>query len=147
MSTNLYLHFKTIWYLVTSSMLSSKRQYLVNKGIADPLPLNYIPKDALVISSTIPEADFPMDRIPSHVRVCGPLTINLTPAEELEEISGWLTQAPTILINVGSMFQYNEQRAFIMAEAIAQLLGQLDFQVLWKFDKLGNYSDHVFTSV
>ncbi|KAH7304098.1 family 1 glycosyltransferase [Stachybotrys elegans] len=145
--TNIYLHLKLVWRLLTSPMLSSKRQYLINKGIANPFPLSFVVKDAPLLISTIPEADLPMDIMPPHVKVCGPLAIDITPAEDLEQIAVWLKQAPTVLINLGSMFKYNEQRAAAMAGAVAQLLNEQDVQVLWKFEKLGNYNDSVFASV
>ena len=106
-------------------------------------------KGALILSSTIPEADFPMDFIPSHIKICGPLAMEITPAEELKPIIAWLQQAPTILINLGSLFKYNQQRAGVMADAIARLLEEeeLDVQVLWKFNKLGDYDDSVFARI
>lgn len=40
-----------------------------------------------------------------------------------------------------------EPQAASMAAAVAEILSKIDFQILWKFSKAGEYSDHVLSSV
>jgi hypothetical protein len=145
--TNIFLSFRLGYHLVTSPVLKAKRRFLEEKGIKNPIELSFVVKDIPVLASTIKEANFPMDFYPPYLTFCGPIAIRRTPAADQDiETVAWLKQAPTILINLGSLFAYNKERARIMANAIGIFLTGTDVQVLWKLKKLGEYGDEVFSS-
>lgn len=47
----------------------------------------------------------------------------------------------TRISQVADVWQYDESRAEVMAIAIAALLSSTNYQVLWKFNKLVDFSD------
>ncbi|KAK9772148.1 putative UDP-glycosyltransferases domain-containing protein [Seiridium cardinale] len=63
--------------------------------------------------------------------------IKLIVLDELE----WTQKAPTVFINLGSLFKYSEARARDMALAIEGLLQALDIQVLWKMAPHTEFGD------
>lgn len=90
---------------------------------------------------TIPEASPPLV-VPKEITECGPVVLDVANVQdESPELYRWLQRAPTILLNLGSLLKYDEARAKIMAQTIRLLLKSTDHQVLWKFGKLGDYSD------
>jgi hypothetical protein len=63
------------------------------------------------------------------------------------ELAAWLTQAPTVLINLGSAVDYSADSARELLPAIETLLENSKVQVLWKFNKRGEYSNNIFLEV
>jgi len=59
----------------------------------------------------------------------------------------WLAQAPTVLINLGSIVDYSADRARELLGAIKTPLENSKVQVLWKFNKRGEYTKEVFLEV
>jgi 2-acylglycerol O-acyltransferase 1 len=92
---------------------------------------------------TIPEAALPL-AVPDEVAECGFIVLDVADVEaESPELHRWLMQAPTVLINLGSLMKYDEPRAKVMAHTIQLLLQSTDVQVIWKFSKLGDYGDEL----
>jgi UDP:flavonoid glycosyltransferase YjiC (YdhE family) len=95
------------------------------------------PKRVPLFSTTIPEANLPMDVIPSDITFCGPIVLDTAPAAEQDsELVTWLQRggAKTVLINLGTVFRYTEAQARIMAEVVATVLETRDdIQILWKY--------------
>lgn len=111
------------------------RQYLKAHGIADAAALPR-PVDRLWISQDMPGASIPLDVIPPNVTSAGPIVLDAAPAAEQDpELAAWLARAPTVLVNLGSLFTYSEQHATTMALAIEELVARTDVQVLWKMAK------------
>jgi hypothetical protein len=109
-------------------MLTKKKEFLKQIGIAKPLDIFSIyQKDYLWLTASLPEIEFPMDQDP--------------------ELAAWLTQAPTVLINLGSTVDYSADSARELLRAIKTLLENSKVQVLWKFNKRGEYSNDIFLEV
>jgi hypothetical protein len=86
-----------------------------------------------------------MPVVPSNVVACGPIFRSSAPAADQDlELAAWLTQAPTVLINLGSTVDYSPDSARELLGAIKTLLENSKVQVLWKFNKRGEYSEDVF---
>ncbi|VUC30699.1 unnamed protein product [Clonostachys rosea] len=148
LAANLYITIRLGYHLVNSPILAAKRAFLAEKGINNTIEISFVIKDVPVLASTLKEANVPMEYYPPYLKFCGHVAMSPTPAaEQNPEIVSWLAQRPTILINLGSLFVYNQQRAQAMADALATLLAETDFQVLWKFKKLGDYGDEVFAGL
>ncbi|KAK7215947.1 hypothetical protein V2G26_003950 [Clonostachys chloroleuca] len=146
--SNIVLTIRLGYNLVNSPVLAGKRAFLVEKGIEKPIELSFVIKDVPVLASTFKEANFPMDFYPPYLKFCGHIPMSKTSAADQDpEMVSWLAQRPTILVNLGSLFAYNQRRAQAMSDALATLLAETDFQVLWKFKKLGDYGDEVFTGI
>jgi hypothetical protein len=146
--TNIWLTIRLAYNLIVSPVLSAKRAFLAERGIQDPIELSFVIKDTPVLAGTMKEANIPMDVYPSYVTFCGPIALDTAPAEEqAPELVSWLKQAPTLLINLGTLFAYSEQRARTMADALSSLLSDTEYQILWKFKKVGDYSDDVFSGI
>ncbi|KAH8163600.1 hypothetical protein CIB48_g4642 [Xylaria polymorpha] len=65
-----------------------------------------------------------------------PIIFDAEPAAEQDpELVAWLSRAPTVLVNLGSLFTYPEHHATAMALAIEEVLAKTDVQVLWKMAK------------
>jgi hypothetical protein len=125
-----------------------KREFFTEKGIETPYNIALFIKDAPLLLTTMPEAHVPMEVIPTNVKFFGPTVIDMAPAAEQDaELAAWLKQAPTVLVNLGSLFYYNERRAMEMANALDTLLAETNTQVLWKFNKIGDYGDEPFQGI
>lgn len=81
------------------------------------------------------EIDFPVSVIPDHVTPCGPIILHFEPvADSNAELARWLALRPTVVINLGSLYKYDEAGATSMLDAVKILLNQVsNVQVLWKF--------------
>lgn len=89
--------------------------------------------DITYISQTLPGASIPLERLPKNVVPAGVILLESGAAAEQDpELLEWLKQAPTVVVNLGSLFKYSEDRATMMAEAIHAILSLNDVQVLWK---------------
>lgn len=89
--------------------------------------------DITYISQTLPGASIPLEKLPKHVVPVGVILLESGAADEQDpELLDWLKRAPTVVINLGSLFKYSDDRAMIMAQAIQAILNFYDIQVLWK---------------
>ncbi|KAH8734142.1 hypothetical protein BGZ61DRAFT_445845 [Ilyonectria robusta] len=132
---NIYLNFQTFRCVLSTIGAGGRKAALKSMGIQKPLDvLGLYKPDVPWITQTLPGAHFPLDNIPPNVVCAGP--INLADVgnerEEGSDLLDWVKRAPTMMIALGSHYQYTEQRARVMVDAIQQVLGQTDIQVLWK---------------
>ncbi|KAI3321746.1 glycosyltransferase family 1 protein [Xylariaceae sp. AK1471] len=114
------------------------QKYLQSKGLTDPVSwFNMHNADVPWFTQALPEASTPLDVIPPNVTYTGPIILSLSPAEEQSPVlTEWLARAPTVLINLGGLFQWTEGHATVMVQAVVDtLLARSDLQVLWKFRK------------
>jgi hypothetical protein len=90
-----------------------------------------------------------VDYLPPNVTYAGPLNVRVAPAEEQDaEFTAWLAQAPTLLVNLGNTVLYDKQRAEAFAQALSSVLDENPgLQVLWKFQKAGQYPDEVVNDI
>lgn len=131
----MYLNFQTIRCVLSTVGAGGRKAILKSKGIQKPLDfLGLYKPDVPWITQTLPGAHFPLDNIPSNVVCTGP--INLADVgnerQEKNDLLDWVKRAPTMLIALGAHYQYTEQQARVMVDAIQQVLRQTNIQVLWK---------------
>jgi 2-acylglycerol O-acyltransferase 1 len=99
------------------------------------------------LSPSLPELDWPM-QIPRNVIGCGPILLPAKPVREQDpELDQWLSRAPTILFNLGTLFAISTENANAIARSlwsILQLDSQRKTQVLWKLQKHPDDEENVF---
>ena len=134
---------RLVYHILTVPGASESRAFLRKNGIKNPLDFIHSHRvDRPWICQAMLEAAVPIDYIPANVTAVGPIALSLEPAEEQDpELTAWAKRKPTVLINLGSIFVYDQERARAMAEAMANIAAQVDIQFLWKFKKLHTYSD------
>ncbi|KAF2110238.1 family 1 glycosyltransferase [Lophiotrema nucula] len=132
----------------------AKREYLEGRGVKSAgSSMNFhgakSGPDTPWITQTLLGGSFPLTRMPTNVTCTGPILIESAPAGEQDpELTAWLSRAPTILINLGSLISFDEQRAVAFAQALVSLLDdRTDLQVLWKYVKAGDYSEESFRAI
>ncbi|KAL7905571.1 hypothetical protein GGI35DRAFT_459905 [Trichoderma velutinum] len=141
--TNMYQQLYFILNFLMSPAIKNKRSSLQAQGIPQAVNLfEMYRKDVPWIAMSYPEAGYPLEYIPDNFRIVGPLVLDVAPAEtQNAELTAWIKKAPTILVNLGSAFRYEEPRAVVMAEAIAAVLDASDAQILWKLRRAHKYGD------
>ncbi|KAM0718518.1 hypothetical protein Q7P37_005588 [Cladosporium fusiforme] len=132
---NMYLNFHLISSLIKMPDISAKRRFLEDNGV--PSPINFYGlhrPDVPWITQTTHALTIPMDFVPQNVTCTGPITLSAASAQDQDaELTQWISQKPTILINLGSAFTYSRTQTRIMVEAISQILHDTDIQILWKY--------------
>ncbi|KAI8955602.1 hypothetical protein F4801DRAFT_272837 [Xylaria longipes] len=132
---NFYFTVRFIYGVLTRPGSKETKQYLEAHGIEDSVIIPR-PADRPWISQNMPEASLPLDFVPPNVTSTGPIIFDSEPAVEQDpELVAWLSRAPTVLVNLGSLFTYPEHHATTMALAIEEVLAKTDVQVLWKMGK------------
>jgi hypothetical protein len=126
---------------VTRRNFKATKAYLEAHGIPQD-SVELLRPDRLWLSQEMPEASVPLIYAPPNATSTGPIILPDQPVVEKDpELASWLARAPTVLVNLGSLFAYSEAYATKMALAIRDLLAQTDVQVLWKMAKEDNYPD------
>jgi hypothetical protein len=130
--------------------LKVKQDFLRSKGLSDPINFyNMHRPDVPWFTQSMEGASLPVSRIPQNVTSLGPMSLYLGDASEQDpDLVSWMARKPTVLINLGSAFIWEEHKATIMAAALAGALEHTDSQVLWKFrkyspDQLGDQGFHI----
>jgi hypothetical protein len=131
--------FRFAYSIYFNPIIAEKKAYLKEQNLPNPADLFtvYRPNDLTWISAGSLDLDFPMPYLPENVVPCGPIALSTAPASQQDpELASWISQAPTVLINLGSHVDYDEASAVAMAGAIKTLLSNTtEVQVLWKFNK------------
>jgi hypothetical protein len=140
---NIYLNIRFIYAVLLMPDLAAMRAALRAGGVSEPSDFFNVHRDDTPwITQTTEGASIPVDYVPPNVTSVGPISLSSAPAAEQDaELAAWMKKAPTVLVNLGSMVKYNEQRAGAMAKAIAEVVERTGVQVLWKFGKFGEYDD------
>ncbi|KXJ88323.1 diacylglycerol o-acyltransferase [Microdochium bolleyi] len=141
-------------FLTDPHRLAVERHLKSSSGITLRTPAELIKNrfGMQILVASLPELDFPMT-IPDHVHPCGPILGRWQPIQESDpELYSWLSRAPTLYINLGSLAATDEESALEMAGAIKLIMdraqqeqevggvkGQKGLQVIWKLKKLGEY--------
>ncbi|OBR09486.1 UDP-glucoronosyl and UDP-glucosyl transferase [Colletotrichum higginsianum IMI 349063] len=96
------------------------------------------------ITPGLSEAAIPVDQVPAGAVRVGPITLSVRPlVEQSPELARWLRNAPTVYINMGSLFRYTEARVDVVSRAVRLLLEQTPVQVLWKLGETDKFGDVV----
>ncbi|KAJ6789134.1 hypothetical protein PWT90_01526 [Aphanocladium album] len=141
---NIFHHFHTLYRVLYNSDVAATRQY-VQEQTGRPMRIllgkaNALPDFVRIFVGSLPELDFPLK---SHSRVvaCGPIIQDVPAVAESDpKLSSWLSNGPTIYVNLGSLFIFTEESATELAKGLNLVLDQLDrrkpnaprSQVLWK---------------
>ena len=134
MAENIYLNIRFITSVIFMPEMKRKQAFLKSKGLRDPIGLKLHRPDTPWLTQTMPGASIPVDFIPQNVTCTGPMILSLGPAEEQGPVlTAWLSRAPTVLVNLGSVYTYSESVARVMAMGLAGVLAATDVQILWKF--------------
>ncbi|PNP77051.1 hypothetical protein FNYG_09664 [Fusarium nygamai] len=140
---NIYMNIRYVYSAMFTPDMSENKGRLQHIGLGEPMNLFGIHRPGVPwITQNTQGAMIPVEVLPPNVTCAGPIILSGPPANQQDpETATWLKKAPTVLINLGSDLAYDESRAEIMAITIAALLSSTDYQVLWKFNKLGDFSD------
>ncbi|KAJ4251851.1 hypothetical protein NW762_011148 [Fusarium torreyae] len=140
---NTYLIYRKIRKVLFSPWLNDKRKFLREKGIKNPIDASSMtPPGVPWLTMSFPEASIPMLTPPKDVISCGPVILNLEPAEKQDpELAKWLSQAPTILVNLGSMYVFTEEKARTLANSFFPIFTKTNAQILWKIQKVSDYNN------
>lgn len=142
---SLLCSFNIIYGMVTSDRLNKLSKARKDHGIKGQLGIlePYVP-DIVHICPALPQIDFPISKFPDNVNNVGPILIPGKCVKELDpELYMWLSQADTILINMGSHMTASGEFAKQQAIGIRVLLeSRDDIQVLWKLkQQASSYED------
>lgn len=124
----------------------TQRYLLEQHGIKLRTPIDLLihrPAGLKILVSTLPETDFPLV-VPPHVIPCGPIVVrSSTVASQDPELETWLHKSPTIYVNLGSIYRWDQNDALEFAKALRLVLLETpkqEFQVLWKITTFGDYN-------
>ncbi|KAF5621527.1 UDP-glycosyltransferase 84B2 [Fusarium tjaetaba] len=113
---------------------------MMELGVLRPAPPNL---PILVASS--PDIDYPFSVIPPQLTSCGPIIRAAPPIREVDaNLSEWLSQGPTIYVNLGTHHKSNPTEAHEMSQAMRKVLEHADtlqsagklVQILWKLGRV-----------
>ncbi|PYI09645.1 diacylglycerol o-acyltransferase [Aspergillus sclerotiicarbonarius CBS 121057] len=107
--------------------------------------------DRFHLAPGLKELDWPFE-VPENVLPCGPILLPVTSAKAQDpELDRWLHNAPTILVNLGTLATPDPRDAMNIGSALKTLLvswtGDSQLQVLWKLPKHHLDCDHVYEEV
>lgn len=128
--------------------LRAIKEYRNAHGISGSIPniISEAHDNVPLLLQTHPASDFP-NVVPAHVSQCGPILRPCLPiSEEDPELTIWLSQRPTALINMGSLVTFNSTTVHQFAEGLRMILDKRpDIQILWKLQF--NYQSDSCTSL
>lgn len=103
---NIYLNVRFIYAVLVAPALSAKKAILRSRGIEDPINILKMHRtDVPWIAMQTDGATIPVDVVPANVTAAGPMLLSQAPAEDQDpELAAWVARAPTVLINLGSLF-------------------------------------------
>ncbi|KAF7550147.1 hypothetical protein G7Z17_g5916 [Cylindrodendrum hubeiense] len=108
----------------------------IGSGYPFPVPWSLIPANIYLNFQTIRCALSTIGSDGRRANLKSP--INLADVgnerDEGNDLVDWVKRAPTMMIALGSHYQYTEQQARVMVGAIQKVLRQTNVQVLWKVD-------------
>lgn len=135
----MFLNIRVLIATLKLAFSSEKRQFLQDKGMENPLDfLNQFQDDIPYICpmSKNVQIALPFEYQTPDVHAVGPMVISTTPAAQQDpELAAWVSQAPTVIFNLGTVQRYTEASASAVAEALSDVLNKTDVQVIWKLKK------------
>ncbi|KAI1213071.1 glycosyltransferase family 1 protein [Annulohypoxylon truncatum] len=136
---NIYMNIRYFHILSSMPHFKDGQKIIQSKGLDRVTYHDLYRSNVPFFIQGLAEATIPLDHVPPNVTYTGPMSLSLsTPEEVSPELSQWLAQAPTLLVNLGSFFAWDHSRASAMAQAIADILHErAGLQVLWKLRKTG----------
>lgn len=129
---NIYFTGRFLYEIALGPDFNGTKEKLKAHGVKNSLLIKR-PNDRPWLSQDSDGASIALDVIPVNVTRTGPIVFEAERATEQDpELVAWLSRAPTVLVNLGSLFTYSEHFATTMALALEEVLAKTDVQVLWK---------------
>lgn len=129
---NIKATFSLIASFVKSGRMANLRTFRKAHGLKGNPPIQevYNP-EVQFITPSILEVEYPM-KCPKNIALCGPIVQDPIPLETSDpKLNEWIGQAPTVMINMGSHFEYDEDS--VRAVIGGCMKGLPDgYQVVWK---------------
>ncbi|PFH55335.1 hypothetical protein XA68_18561 [Ophiocordyceps unilateralis] len=94
----------------------------------------------MTLVGSMPELDYP-GLVPPYIIPCGPIIRGAPPVRDADpDLAAWLARAPTLYVNLGSLYSIHEPQALELARALKTVMGAVPrLQVLWKLKRMGRY--------
>jgi hypothetical protein len=104
---NIYLNLRIIYTLINTPLLAEKKAAFTELGLSEPVSLVKMHRtDAPWITMNTEGASIPVDFIPPNVTCAGPIVLSSASAAEQDaEMAKWLKDAPTVMVNLGSLMK------------------------------------------
>ncbi|KAF7122627.1 hypothetical protein CNMCM5793_000652 [Aspergillus hiratsukae] len=103
--------------------------------------------DRFHLSPALKELDWPMD-VPDNILPCGPILLPTASVEKQDpELASWLRKAPTVLINLGTLYAPDPKVAENIARGLKMFLTAWKgdkVQILWKLPKHPHDEENVY---
>ncbi|RLL97770.1 hypothetical protein CFD26_101966 [Aspergillus turcosus] len=103
--------------------------------------------DRFHLSPALKELDWPME-VPDNILPCGPILLPTASVEKQDpELASWLRKAPTVLINLGTLYAPDPKVAENIARGLKMFLTSWKgdkVQILWKLPKHPHDEDDVY---
>jgi hypothetical protein len=155
---NILIFGRLIYGMITNPVMKSIEQHRKAHGLRGKSPwIAPLEHNAtLIVFGSVPEVDYPLQVVPDNVIGFGPimpraLSASTEDSSSVSELSNWLNQAPTIVINLGSLFRYDPPDIVQLSRAVCNILLRYEkHQVLWKvpaLDKFKAILDEMFSPV
>ncbi|KAA8641943.1 hypothetical protein EYZ11_002545 [Aspergillus tanneri] len=101
------------------------------------------------LTPALKELDWPFDVVPENILPCGPILLPTASVQQQDpELASWLSQAPTVLVNLGTLYAPDPDVAWELASGIKMFLDGWkggSMQVLWKLPKHPHDEDDVYS--
>jgi hypothetical protein len=142
---NLVLNLYLIFQIIASPYAKRLNAARNAAGLAGTAVAPMSEGTRVVIHASLPEVEYPHIPGPGTV-FAGPIFERVPPisSKDYSELTRFLDGGRTVLINLGSLFQYTEEEVNAMATAILmareRLQGSGGFRVLWKLPKASSFS-------
>lgn len=132
---NVYLMLRLVYGMVRQPGIREKKAWLEANGVPNALDMAGTYRDDVPwITQTTPNASTPIDFIPANVTCTGPISISAAKAVDIDpELVQWISQKPTVLINLGSVYPYTVNMTNEFIKGIDRVIKETDVQVLWKY--------------
>ncbi|KAF5550410.1 UDP-glycosyltransferase 84B2 [Fusarium napiforme] len=113
---------------------------MMELGVLKPAP----PTLPILVASS-PDIDYPFSVIPPQLTSCGPIIRAAPPINEIDAgLAEWLSQGPTIYVNLGTHHKSTPAEAHEMSKALRKVLEYADtlnsagkpVQILWKLGRV-----------
>ncbi|KAL4897944.1 hypothetical protein BDV59DRAFT_190711 [Aspergillus ambiguus] len=141
---NIFLALRAACSMVFDKNIKEVTNYRKDNGIDGGMPTFIVNRDdpTQVLLPNRPEMDFPVFA-PQTFTGCGPILRPWIPvADSDSELNAWLSQRPTVVVNLGSIVRYTSADEKQFAEGLRILLDQRpDIQVLWKLQRAPSTDD------
>ncbi|KAL1743926.1 hypothetical protein HDZ31DRAFT_10905, partial [Schizophyllum fasciatum] len=146
------LHIVTMaYYVLMSPELKALNDARVSRGCPAQHPgmgLTHVAPGRLYLTAGVPEIDLPFNK-PANLHLCGPILCDFAPLSQSDpELSDWLDRGETVLVIMGTHFEYSEP---VARRVLIGLLGGIapSTQILWKVpnrDALQGLFDELLTT-